>query len=79
MPQPKDAGTIATTRAVGISVRQLYYWVQRCRVVHPRLQRHGRRTFQYFSASDVRKLKTVKRLLERGYTLRAAVKTASRA
>jgi DNA-binding transcriptional MerR regulator len=67
-------GSIATVRRVGISLRQLYYWVQVLHVVHPQVQQHGMRQFQHFTAEDMKKLRTVKRLLERGYTLRAAAK-----
>lgn len=69
-------GSGATAKAVGISLRQLYYWVHVLHVVHPRLQSHGRRRFRSFSAQDLRTLKAVKRLLGSGYTLRAAVRAS---
>lgn len=69
-------GSIATAKAVGISLRQLYYWVQVLHIVHPQLQSHGRRRFRSFSAQDLRTLKAVKRLLGSGYTLQAAVRNS---
>lgn len=69
-------GSGATAKAVGISLRQLDYWVHVLHVVHPRLQSHGRRRFRAFSAPDLRMLNAVKRLLGAGYTLRAAVRAS---
>ena len=72
-------GSIAVSREVGISLRQLYYWVSRLHVVRPQLQQHGRRRFRSFTTRDVQKLKAVKRLVERGYTLQAAVRAVKHA
>ena len=71
-------GTIAVARAVRLSLRQLYYWVNVVRVVRPRLRRHGARRFRSFSADEVATLRAVKRLMDRGYTLRAAVRASKR-
>lgn len=71
-------GAIAVARDISISLRQLYYWVHVLHAVRPKSQRHGKRTFQYFSIEDVRILKAVKRLMEQGYTLRAAVRKSKR-
>lgn len=71
-----DVSSIATAKAVGISLRQLYYWVEVLHVVRPQLHQHGRRHFRAFSAQDIRTLKAVKRLLTHGYTLRAAARKA---
>ena len=67
-------GAIVVARDIGISLRQLYYWVHVLHAVRPKSQRHGKRTFQYFTTEDVRVLRTVKRLMDQGYTLRAAVR-----
>jgi DNA-binding transcriptional MerR regulator len=72
-----EYGTIATAKTVGISLRQLYYWIRVLRVVRPRRRTHGRRRFQHFAARDLARLKAVKRLVDRGYTLRAAAKAAA--
>ena len=74
----KRYGTIATAQAVGLTLRQLYYWVRVLRVVHPSTQQHGRRRFQYFSVRDVKRLRAMKQWLARGYTLRAAARRATR-
>lgn len=71
-------GSIAAAREAGLSLRQLYYWVHVLRVVKPQLRRHGRRWFCAFTHHDVGTLKAVRRLLKRGYTLRAAVSKARR-
>ena len=71
-------GAIAVAREVGISLRQLYYWVHVLHAVKPRAQRHGKRLFQYFTAVDLRTLKNIKRLTEQGFTLRAAVRKVKR-
>ena len=71
-------GPVAAAMTVGISLRQLYYWVDVLRVVTPRDQQHGQRIFRRFSTEDVARLKRVKRFLEQGYTLRAAVGLAKR-
>ena len=76
--RPQSYGTIAVARAVRLSLRQLYYWVNVVRVVRPRLRRHGARRFRHFSADDLATLRAVKRRLDRGYTLRAAVKASKR-
>ena len=69
-------GIIAVAREVGISLRQLYYWIHVLRVVQPRVDRHGTRRFLRFSQPDVRMLRRVKQLLDQGYTLRAAARLA---
>ena len=67
-------GSIAAAQEAGLSLRQLYYWVEVLRVVTPRMQPHGKRTFRAFTRRDVQRLKAVKRLLARGYTLQAAAR-----
>lgn len=73
-------GSIAAAREVGISLRQLYYWVDILQVVRPQLCQHGIRRFRRFSPQDMQQLKSLRRLVDQGYTLRAAAKrlTASR-
>ena len=76
--EPPDYGTIATAQRVGISLRQLYYWVHVLRVVRPQIRQHGKRRFRHFTPADVRALQLVKRRLDQGYTLQAAAKAAKR-
>ena len=66
-------GSIAVAKEIGISLRQLYYWVHVLGVVQPQLRQCGRRKFRRFTRSDVKKLDQVRRLVGRGYTLKAAV------
>ena len=69
-------GTIKAAKEVGISIRQLYHWVDTLEVVNPRINQHGIRRFRRFSARDLKVLAEVKHLLDRGYTLRAAAEIA---
>lgn len=77
-PRKQRYGSIAAAREAGLSLRQLYYWVRVLRVVKPQLRRHGMRWFCAFAPRDVGTLKAVRRLLKRGYTLRAAVSKVRR-
>lgn len=70
-------GSVATAMEVGISLRQLYYWVEVLHAVRPENQQHGGRIFRRFTTHDITHLRTIKRFLERGYTLRAAVRLAN--
>ena len=67
-------GSVATALEVGISLRQLYYWVEVLRAVQPQNHQHGMRVFRRFTADDVTRLRKIKRFLEDGYTLQAAVR-----
>ena len=67
-------GSVATAMEVGISLRQLYYWVEVLHAVRPQNHQHGVRMFSRFTAQDVTHLRAIKRFVDRGYTLRAAVR-----
>lgn len=67
-------GSVATAMEVGISLRQLYYWVEVLHAVRPQNHPHGARMFSRFTARDITSLRAIKRLVDRGYTLRAAVR-----
>jgi len=69
-------GSIAVARRLGISMRQLYYWVDVLEAVRPAVRPHGRRQFRHFSAADLATLSRVKRRIDRGFTLQAAVRSA---
>ena len=71
-------GSVDTALELGISLRQLYYWVEVLHAVHPEHHRHGRRMFRRFTPHDVAKLRAIKQLIEEGYTLRTAIQRASR-
>lgn len=65
-------GSVQAAKQVGISLRQLYHWVDVLHVVNPKIQRFGLRQFRRFTSNDLEVLSKVKGLLEHGYTLRAA-------
>lgn len=65
-------GSIAAAREVGISLRQLYHWVDALQVVFPQIGMHGMRKFRRFTQEDLEKLRQVRRWVEGGYTLQAA-------
>ena len=67
-------GSVATAMEVGISLRQLYYWIEVLHAVRPENRRHGMRIFRRFTAHDMTRLRAIKRFIERGYTLRAAIR-----
>ena len=58
-------GTKEICELVGISARQLEYWVL-IGVVTPRLERHGAKIFKKFSPKDVEILQRVKDLTDEG-------------
>ena len=61
------------TTKLGISLRQLYYWELRG-VVTPELISLGTREFKRYSETDLVRLRSIKRSLDSGYTLTAAIK-----
>ena len=67
-------GSSAAAREVGVSLRQLYYWVGVLQVVRPQQRQHGTRVFRRFDATHLKTLKRMRTLLERGFTLRAAAR-----
>lgn len=64
-------GTNEVCRLVGISSRQLEYWVL-IGVVKPKFHPHGARLFKRFSEKDIQILKQVKGLTDEGFLLRKA-------
>jgi DNA-binding transcriptional MerR regulator len=61
-------------RRVGLSARQLEYWVL-IGVVTPVIERHGTKQFRRFTEQDVRILKRVKAMTDEGFLVsRAAEK-----
>ena len=70
-------GSIVVAKLVGISLRQLYYWVNVLHVVHPQVDVHGCRAFRRFTEADVARLRTMKSHVDEGYTVRAAAMLVS--
>ncbi len=71
-------GSVGAALDVGISLRQLYYWVEVLHAVRPQNHRHGKRIFRRFTPDDVTQLRAIKMFVEEGYTLRTAIRLASR-
>lgn len=70
-------GSVAAAMEVGISLRQLYYWVEVLHAVQPENHQHGTRIFRRFTGQDLARLRAIKRFVERGYTIRAAIRLVS--
>jgi len=67
-------GANEVCKRVGLSPRQLEYWVL-IGVVQPMSERHGMKIFRRFSEQDVRVLKRVKAMTDEGFLVsRAAEK-----
>jgi DNA-binding transcriptional MerR regulator len=67
-------GANEVCKRVGLSPRQLEYWVL-IGVVQPMCERHGMKIFRRFSEQDVRVLKRVKVMTDEGFLVsRAAEK-----
>jgi len=67
-------GANEVCKRVGLSPRQLEYWVL-IGVVRPISERHGTKIFRRFSEQDVRVLKRVKAMTDEGFLVsRAAEK-----
>lgn len=67
-------GANEVCKRVGLSPRQLEYWVL-IGVVRPVSERHGTKIFRRFSEQDVRVLKRVKAMTDEGFLVsRAAEK-----
>jgi len=60
----------------GISLRQLYYWELKG-IIDPIVVRRKSREFKRYTQEHINRLKTVKELVDQGWTLTAAIaKTA---
>ena len=65
-------GSIEIAKEVGISLRQLYHWVDAFGVVAPKRIRYGTREFRRFTGEDLKVLRKMKEIVDWGYTLTAA-------
>ena len=66
-------GTKEVCDLVGVSARQLEYWVL-IGVVYPIMEPHGSKIFKKFTEQDVRILKEVKSLTDEGVLVSRAAK-----
>jgi len=65
-------GTAEVCRQVGISLRQLEYWIL-IGIVTPRLEQHGLKNFKRFNDLDIEVLKQVKLLTDEGFLVSRAL------
>jgi DNA-binding transcriptional MerR regulator len=65
-------GTAEVCRQVGISLRQLEYWIL-IGIVLPRLEPHGLKFFKRFNENDIEILKQVKLLTDEGFLVSRAL------
>jgi len=65
-------GTAEVCRQVGISLRQLEYWIL-IGIVTPRLEPHGLKFFKRFNESDIEILKQIKLLTDEGFLVSRAL------
>ena len=65
-------GSIAVASRVGISLRQLYHWVNGLHVVEPKLYQYGQRRFRRYTMRDVQTLREMRQYVDQGFTLTAA-------
>ncbi|HET6464660.1 MAG TPA: MerR family transcriptional regulator [Nitrospiria bacterium] len=75
-----NAGFYSTTdvcREVGISSRQLEYWIL-IGIVSPRLEKHGIKFFKRFNIQDIEILKQIKLLTDEGFLVSRALEKVKR-
>jgi DNA-binding transcriptional MerR regulator len=72
MSNGKLYGSVEVAAKLGISLRQLYHWINMFRVVKPVPVRHGKREYWRFTAQHVNTLRQMRDLVEFGYTVKAA-------
>ncbi|HEY4485717.1 MAG TPA: MerR family transcriptional regulator [Nitrospiria bacterium] len=65
-------GSAEVCKRVGISSRQLEYWVL-IGIVAPRQEPHGQKVFKRFSIHDIEILKEVKSLTDMGFLVSRAL------
>lgn len=65
-------GSIEAAKLLGISLRQLYHWVDDLHVIEPNVERHGIRTFRRYSPGHLQKLSRMRDLVHWGYNLQTA-------
>lgn len=65
-------GSAEVCRRVGISLRQLEYWIL-IGIVRPRLEPHKSKYFKRFSEQEIEILKQIKRLTDEGFLVSRAL------
>ena len=70
-------GTSDVCRQVGISLRQLEYWIL-IGIVIPGLEQHGLKSFKRFSDRDIDILMKVKSLTDEGFMVSRALEKVKR-
>ena len=70
-------GTSEVCRHVGISLRQLEYWIL-IGIVIPGLEQHGLKSFKRFSDRDIDILMKVKLLTDEGFMVSRALEKVKR-
>ena len=73
----KSHGTSDVCRQVGISLRQLEYWIL-IGIVIPGLEKHGLKSFKRFSERDIDILMKVKSLTDEGFMVSRALEKVKR-
>jgi len=71
-------GTSDVMRATGISLARLYYW-ERIGLLFPEVQRFGSRQYRRYGEEEVRKIRSLMRLLAEGYSLQGAARLTRQA
>ena len=71
-------GTSDVMQATGISLARLYYW-ERIGLLFPDVERFGSRRYRRYGEDDVRRIRSMMRLLAEGYSLQGAARLTRRA
>ncbi len=77
MADEKTYGSTEACRLIGISYRQLEYWIL-IGVITPIMDQRGAKTFKRFSENDLWILKRVKQLTDEGFLVSRAVEKLKR-
>ena len=76
-PRSREYGAAEVCKKVGISSRQLEYWVL-IGVVSPRAEQHGTKSFRRYTEHEVWILTAVKNLTDEGFLVSRAVERIRR-
>ena len=73
--EQNTVGIGQTSQETGVSERMLRHW-QSVGYINPEVVVCGERGYRRFSAKDIQLIKTIKKLKDDGFTLKAAAKQA---
>jgi hypothetical protein len=76
MNEKKDYSIGAASKITGISIKQIRYWQSKGYIDDQNRVVCGKRSFRYFSDADIKHIKAINLLMQRGYTLAFASKLA---